>query len=161
MRRAILAITGIAVGTPLLVALKMGAGGQVLAGSSANQPAATAPATTKPPAGKPPAGKKTTAPPKAPAAPKAVTKDGPTVDTDYGPVQIQVTVTGDKITAIKELQLTNSGARSDQINTNAVPKLRAQALSTNSANLDTVSGATVTSQAYAQSLQGALDAARG
>ena len=81
---------------------------------------------------------------------------GSTVQTRYGPVQVSVTFTNGKISAVQALQ-TPSGHESTQINAYAAPILAQEAVAANSANIDTVSGATFTSQAYAQSLQSAID----
>jgi uncharacterized protein with FMN-binding domain len=84
------------------------------------------------------------------------TATGPTVNTRWGPVQVQVTVTAGRLTEISALQLP-SGGRSGQISSVAEPILRSQALQAQGANIDGVSGATFTSTAYARSLQAALD----
>lgn len=76
-----------------------------------------------------------------------------TVDTEKGPVQLQVTFSGTKITAVKMLQQPNHPQT-----TAAVPKLVAETLEAQSADIDTVSGATITSDAYKESLQAAIDA---
>ena len=83
--------------------------------------------------------------------------DGPVVDTRYGPVQVEVTVDGSTITAITAIQLPGGDRRSEQISNRAEPTLQSEALQAQSANIDGVSGATYTSEAYAQSLQAALD----
>ncbi|WP_405554498.1 FMN-binding protein [Streptomyces canus] len=75
-----------------------------------------------------------------------------TVDTEKGPVQLQVTFSGTKITAVKMLQQPNHPQT-----TAAVPKLIAETLEAQSADIDTVSGATITSDAYQESLQAAID----
>jgi uncharacterized protein with FMN-binding domain len=84
------------------------------------------------------------------------TLTGPTVDTRWGPVQVQLTMTSGKITAITALQLP-AGGRSGRISSIAEPLLRTQALAAQGPNIDGVSGATYTSTAYAQSLQAALN----
>jgi uncharacterized protein with FMN-binding domain len=84
------------------------------------------------------------------------TATGPTVNTRWGPVQVQITVTGGRLTDVTALQLP-SGGRSSQISSVAEPILRSQALQAQGANIDGVSGATFTSTAYARSLQAALD----
>jgi uncharacterized protein with FMN-binding domain len=86
------------------------------------------------------------------ASEAAQTVDGPTVNTDKGPVQVQVTFGGDRITAVKMLQQPNHPQT-----TAAVPKLIAETLQAQSADIDTVSGATITSDAYKKSLQAVLD----
>lgn len=88
-----------------------------------------------------------------------VQTDGPTVGTPYGPVQVSVVVSNGQIVDVVALQLPGGNGESYQINAYAEPRLRQMALQAQSANIDVVSGATFTSLAYAQSLQGALDAA--
>lgn len=85
--------------------------------------------------------------------------DGSSVQTRYGTVQVQVTVQGGKITEVKALQLTDAENRSAQISAYAAPVLRSEVLQAQSANVQTVGGATITSDAYLTSLQAALDAA--
>ncbi len=76
-----------------------------------------------------------------------------TITTEKGPVQLQVTFDGTKITAVKMLQ------QPDHPQTEAaVPKLVAETLQAQSADIDTVSGATITSEGYKESLQAAIDA---
>ncbi|WP_405868306.1 FMN-binding protein [Streptomyces sp. NBC_00005] len=77
---------------------------------------------------------------------------GTLLQTEKGPVQVQVTFDGDKITAVKMLQQPNHPQT-----TAAVPKLVAETLKAQSADIDTVSGATITSEAYKKSLQAAID----
>jgi uncharacterized protein with FMN-binding domain len=94
------------------------------------------------------------------AAPTAATVvDGATEQTPYGPVQVEVTVTGGRITQVTVLQQPNSAQRSVEINTFALPQLRAETLAAQSARIDAVSGATYTTEGYQASLQSALDAA--
>ncbi|MEU6843347.1 FMN-binding protein [Streptomyces sp. NPDC046716] len=78
---------------------------------------------------------------------------GTTVMTEKGPVEVQVTFTGDRITAVKMLQQPNHPQTEA-----AVPQLVAATLEAQSADVDTVTGATITSDAYKESLQAALDA---
>lgn len=84
---------------------------------------------------------------------------GGAVDTRFGPVQVQLTVTGGKVTAVDVLQVPNGERRDQLINSRAVPILNSEAVSAQSAKIDAVSGATVTSDAYIQSLQSAIDKA--
>lgn len=91
------------------------------------------------------------------AAPAPRTLTGQAVKTKYGIVQVQITVTGTKITNVAFVQLTSTDSRSAQINSNAAPKLLQQTLAAQSANIDGVSGAAYTSNGYRQSLQSALD----
>ena len=89
----------------------------------------------------------------------AATYTGKTISTMYGPMQVAAVVKAGKITDIRVLQRTNTGAQSNQIDANALPKLKAAAIKAQSANIDVVSGATYTSTGYAKSLQSALDKA--
>lgn len=107
--------------------------------------------TTSPPRTAPP----TTRPPSS--ASRSV--DGPVVDTRYGPVQVEVILQGGRITDLKALEYPSEARRSQSISQQALPLLHDEGLSAQSASIDTISGATYTSDAYAQSLQAALDRA--
>jgi uncharacterized protein with FMN-binding domain len=100
----------------------------------------------------------------APAAAAAGYRDGTVtgslVETRYGAVQVQVTISGGAITDVAALQLPSGDPHSYDISTRAEPVLRSAALAAQSAEIQVLSGATYTSLAYAQSLQAALDAAR-
>ncbi len=78
---------------------------------------------------------------------------------DYGDVQVRVTLNGSKIVDVQALKLPSDRSRSARISNAAGPILRTEALQAQSAHIDLVSGATYTSESYAQSLQGALDRA--
>ncbi|MFH5878965.1 FMN-binding protein [Arthrobacter sp. NA-172] len=84
---------------------------------------------------------------------------GTAVDTRFGTVQVQVTVKAGVITDVTALHLTDQEQRSVQISARAAPLLRSEVLSAQTANVQTISGATYTSEAYLTSLQAALDAA--
>lgn len=90
-----------------------------------------------------------------PAGP--VTVNGNVEQTPYGPVQVSVTFAGTTITGVKELQAPNDRSRSIEINSYAAPILRNEVLKTQSGHVDTVSGATYTSEGYARSVQSAID----
>ncbi|MDQ0752155.1 uncharacterized protein with FMN-binding domain [Streptomyces africanus] len=78
---------------------------------------------------------------------------GSTLDTEKGPVQVEVTFSGDRIASVRMLQ------QPDHPQTRAaVPKLIEETLRAQSADIDTVSGATITSDGYKESLQAAIDA---
>jgi len=89
----------------------------------------------------------------------AATYDGAAVQTRFGTVQVQVAIQGGKITEVTALQLTDAERKSAQISSRAAPILRSEVLQAQSADVQTVGGATVTSDAYLTSLQAALDAA--
>jgi uncharacterized protein with FMN-binding domain len=101
----------------------------------------------------------TSASPQAPAT-QARTVTGDVTQTQYGPVQVRITVTGGKIAKAEAVQAP-SGGTSDQKTALAVPKLNQEAVAAGSADIDAVSGATYTSGGYKQSLQSALDKAGG
>jgi uncharacterized protein with FMN-binding domain len=83
---------------------------------------------------------------------------GDVVRTEYGPVQVQLTMSGGRITKADAVQAP-AGGTSDQKTALAVPKLNQQAVAAGSADIDSVSGATYTSEGYKKSLQSALDKA--
>ena len=89
----------------------------------------------------------------------AVTVTGPAVDTRWGPVQVQVTVADGAITDVEVVEYPTGNGRGRQINARAVPILVQETLDAQSADVDVVSGATYTSEGYAESLQAALDEA--
>jgi uncharacterized protein with FMN-binding domain len=84
---------------------------------------------------------------------------GPVVSTPFGPVQVQVDIAGGKIGDVVALKTPTEHAFSVQLNKFAAPTLRSETLKAQSAKIDVVSGATYTSDAYAQSLQAALNQA--
>ncbi|MFJ8466033.1 FMN-binding protein [Streptomyces swartbergensis] len=88
----------------------------------------------------------------------AQTVTGDAVQTQYGPVQVRITVAGGKITKAEAVQAPEGG-RSDQITSASVPRLNQAAVAAGSAEIDAVSGATYTSAGYKKSLQSALDKA--
>ncbi|WP_436535767.1 FMN-binding protein [Actinoplanes sp. HUAS TT8] len=89
----------------------------------------------------------------------AKTYTGGTASTRWGDVQVAITVTGGKITSVQVPVFPSENHRDQEINASALPILVQETLDAQSASIDTVSGATVTSDGYLQSLQSALDAA--
>lgn len=83
---------------------------------------------------------------------------GTPVDVGYGTVQVRLTLTGGRITDVQAVRLP-SGGRSSEIAAYAAPRLRREVLAAQSARIDTVSGASYTSDGYARSVQSALDEA--
>ncbi len=133
-------------------------GGQ--AGATSGAPSAsTAPVASQ---STPQAQSSTQAPSTPPAqgtALKSGRYSGPVVQIPFGNVQVQITVQGGKIVDVQPIQLPTAHMMSQQIGQYAAPILRQEALQAQSAQINLVSGATYTSEAYAQSLQGALDQA--
>jgi uncharacterized protein with FMN-binding domain len=74
-------------------------------------------------------------------------------------MQVQLTLTGKRISNVNVLQHTDTGAMSNEIDSAALPKLTSETLAAQSARIDAVSGASYTSSGYIQSLQSALDKA--
>ena len=87
------------------------------------------------------------------------TYTGPTVDAYYGYVQVEADVQNGQIANVKFLQYPQDRRTSQRINAQAVPWLTQEAIQAQSASVDIISGATLTSQAFAQSLQVALQSA--
>ncbi|WP_406128760.1 FMN-binding protein [Streptomyces sp. NBC_00989] len=87
------------------------------------------------------------------------TVTGETAQTRWGPVQVKITVKNGRITDVTAVQSPSDNPRDQEINSYALPELRREVLAAQSASIDTVSGATYTSDGYRQSLQSALDSA--
>jgi uncharacterized protein with FMN-binding domain len=126
--------------------------------------AATLPATTAPS----PSSSSTASPSPSPSASSSATSGsssgtktytGSTASTRWGDVQVTITVTNGKITDVQVPVYPNNNGRDQEINAYALPVLTQETLTAQNATIDTVSGATVTSDGYLQSLQSALDAA--
>jgi len=112
-------------------------------GTSGGTPAATPKAAS---AGRPPAG-----------GGAARTALGAEEQFNFGVLDVQVTVRGTRITDVSVPTLQVAEPTSQQICEQAIPMLRSEALAAQGASIDGVSGATFTSEAYARSLQAALD----
>ena len=89
----------------------------------------------------------------------SVSVAGDVVQTDYGPVQVEISVRSGRIAGARALARPSGDGQTDAINRYAVPQLNQETLAAQGARIDTVSGATFTSEGYRQSLQSALDAA--
>lgn len=87
--------------------------------------------------------------------PVARTYSGTAIQDQYGIVQAVLTVQGERITAVS-ISAPRDDQRSASINSYAVPLLVSETLQAQSANINLVSGATDTSDAYVQSLQSAV-----
>ncbi|MGN9775458.1 FMN-binding protein [Micromonospora sp. H33] len=198
MRRALLAITGLAASTTAMVVLKSGPGASQVAQElpAEGQPVAPAPAgptpagrdavapeasasgaasprpsrsATRTPATRPDAGPTSGARvPSAPrtsstaARPTTRTVTGPVVENEYGNVQVQITLSGSRIVDAVTLELPEETAQSDQRSQQVNDRYSGTSglvVQQQGADLDTVSGATATSDSYRQSLQAAIDRA--
>jgi uncharacterized protein with FMN-binding domain len=162
MKRILLSILGTVAGVVALLSFKTQghplatpAGGLPSAGLSPSSTSATTPRPTTTSGGTP--NPKTSSAPST--TPSAASYVGSAIETRYGIVQVKVSITGHKITDASFVQLTAFDDRSQQINSQAAPILLQETLSAQSAQIDSVSGASYTSQGYEQSLQSALDRA--
>ncbi|PPF53902.1 FMN-binding protein [Clavibacter michiganensis] len=84
---------------------------------------------------------------------------GTAATTRYGQVQVRITVADGRITEVEALRLTDHDGRSVAISNRAAPILRQEVLAAQSADVQSVSGATYTSEGYLTSLQSAVDQA--
>jgi uncharacterized protein with FMN-binding domain len=111
----------------------------------------------------PPAATPTTAAPAATATAAAgagaKTVTGKDILTRFGDVQVAITLTGKRITEVKAVTLPSDRPRSQLISEQAGPLLRSEVLAAQSARINLVSGATYTSDAWAASVQSAIDRA--
>ena len=98
----------------------------------------------------------------APAPAKSAasgTFDGGTAQTQWGPVQVRIEVVKGTIRSAQAIQVPSGNGRDQQINSYAIPILNAAVVQAQSASIQMVSGATITSGGYLQSLQDALNQA--
>lgn len=152
MRRAIAALVLTIAG--LIPLWRYHPGSAKQAGAEVN---ASAPPESDPSTG--PSPSESSGPAPSPDAAGQKTVDGPVVRTEFGPYQVRATVAGGKLLDVG-LITEPSDRHSQRIAGEAAPTLRQEALRAQSARIDTVSGATTTSEAYSQSLQAALDGAK-
>lgn len=129
------------------------------------QPAQAAPSVATPSASTTPTASASASASPSGAAPAATsgltdgTFTGSPTSTRYGPVQVQITVTGGKIVDVQAVEYPTDNSRDRQINERAIPQLVSETLNAQSADIHFVSGATYTSQGYLDSLQSAIDQA--
>jgi uncharacterized protein with FMN-binding domain len=89
------------------------------------------------------------------------TYTGPVTDAYYGMVQVQAVIQNGKISSVQFLDYPHDRRTSQEINSQAMPWLQQEAIQAQSANVNIISGATLTSEAFARSLQAALQTAKG
>ena len=112
-------------------------GGSGTPASGGTPPGSTVPPTTTAPSGK-------------------ASATGPVEQYGYGELSVKVTVSGGKIRNVTVPKLLVAESYSQQLAQQVIPMLRSQVLQAQNANINGVSGATYTSEAYAMSLQAAL-----
>jgi uncharacterized protein with FMN-binding domain len=130
---------------------------------SAAAPPTDSPATAAPLPTNPPPPTPTTAPTvivRAQGQYKDGAYTGPQVDAYWGVVQIKAVVRNGKIAQVTFLEYPSDRRTSQRINSIAMPYLQTEAVQVQSANVDLISGATLTSEAFAESLQAALTSAK-
>jgi len=169
MKRAPIVVGATVAGVAAVLSFHTAAAPSSLAFPSASAPSGSTstPVATGPPSkGTGESGTGTSAPPSSgssttttspPANTGTKTATGATADYGYGTISVSVTVTGSKLTNVTIGSLDDGGNfRSVSIDQQSIPILEQQALQAQSANIQGVSGATYTSQGFAQSLQSAL-----
>jgi uncharacterized protein with FMN-binding domain len=146
MRRAPFVLAGTAAGLAAVLSFKPREPTLPAAGAATPQPTASA-------------SRSPTATPTATASSSTSTRTatGDAIPTRYGNAQVRITIADGKIVNIEALQLQGNDPKSVMISSSAEPLLRQSALSKQSAAIDAVSGATITSASYEASLQSALD----
>jgi uncharacterized protein with FMN-binding domain len=138
-------LAGLLTGVGLVVAARATTGRPETHQVTLSEPTATTTTATGTPA----------TPTTAATGPRTV--EGDVVDTPYGPVQVAIVVNDNRIVDVTALQTPTDGSRSVRLADLATPILRQEVLTAQSAQVDTVSGATYTSDGYAQSVQYAID----
>ncbi len=126
----------------------------------ATTPSPSASASASGPASSGSSGATATAPQPSSSGLTDGTYTGQAANTRFGPVQVQITVSGGTITDVQVPQYPSENGRDQQINARALPILVKETVQAQSAQVDMVSGATYTSTGYRTSLQSALDQAR-
>jgi uncharacterized protein with FMN-binding domain len=150
MKRALLAVAGTVAWVAWLISYRV-TPAQVAAVAPSEAPFPDAAATPTPTASAPAAAGPS-------PTPHAVdgTYTGAVEPNFYGNVEVKVTIKGGRITDVQGIQLPNDRARSAYISQVAGPMLRSEVLQAQSAQIDVISGATYTSEGYAQSVATAL-----
>jgi uncharacterized protein with FMN-binding domain len=162
--RAVVAIVATIVGVYLLFSFQTPAAVPASSRASVAAPAATPTSAAQGgPTPTPPGTSPTASATQTPTAPAVGYKDGSYTGQDapnqYGDVQVKVIISGGKITDVQALTLPTDRQRSAEISQQAGPLLHDEVVQAQSAQIDILSGATFTSDSYAQSVQSALDQA--
>jgi len=154
MRRVLIAVVGLFATTALLVSLKSAPGVMRLPEQvPVIQRVAPSGSAEPPPSGEP--GPEPPAPPPGPEA-SGPTYTGDSAYSEFGYVTVQITVVDGRIVDVVALEMPSDGARSAALSARVASVMRERVLAAQSADVDVVSGATWTSEAYRQSLRSAL-----
>ena len=113
---------------------------------------------THPPDEPPPPPRRAATP--APPPPGVKIGTGPLITTPFSSIQVRAELTRGELTGVRTLSLTGADAHTQALNARAEPILREEALAAGSADIDTVSGATYTSESWIESLKAAIRDAR-
>jgi uncharacterized protein with FMN-binding domain len=158
MRRSAAAVALTVIGLWLILTFKSSPPVRANASTpTSTQPSAPTTASSPPASGPPGPASTTTS--TSSSGQKTIT--GNVFSNRYGAVQVAVVVNGNRIVNVNALQMPHDRSRSADISSQAAPLLHDEVLQAQSAQIDTIGGATYTSESYAQSLQSALDKARG
>jgi uncharacterized protein with FMN-binding domain len=155
MRRALTAVLITIVVTVLLVNFK--ARPALTIGTASQPPPVTTTTPSRSRSSSAPKSTSKSAPKATPAKQRTIV--GPAVSTEYGTVQVAATVTGKRLQDVRALVMPSGSGRTNEISAQAAPLLRQEAVAAHSAQIDTISGASYTSEGYRESLQAALDQA--
>jgi uncharacterized protein with FMN-binding domain len=157
VRRVLFALVATVAGVAWLVTFRVTPHPRPVAaapGPSLPTPAAS---ETPAPGADPPSAAPTATPTPAPTnRPADGAFSGPVVPTRFGDVQVRIVVKGGRVTDVSTPQMPTDRARSAEITQYVTPVLRSEVIQAQSARIDVISGATYTSEAYAQSLDAAL-----
>jgi uncharacterized protein with FMN-binding domain len=161
MRRVALALFSTITGLVLLLGFKTHspATSGLPAAIGTSEPATTGTGTTTTPTGTGSSSSASSNSTSSSSTSATKTVTGDSVDTRWGPVQVRITVTNGKITSVTAVDYPTGNPKDQEINAYAIPTLNKETLAAGSAQIDTISGATVTSDGYISSLQSALDKA--
>jgi uncharacterized protein with FMN-binding domain len=162
MRRALAAFVATVAGLVLLLSFK------TTSGKSTNRPVALSGATagtadSSPPDSAAPQSPTPSASTKPASGTKTVTGSSVAVTEGFrrfGSVQVKVTLTNGKITNLVAVDYPRNDPQSAEISQYSIPILQQEVLAAQGTHIDAISGATYTSEAYAQSVQAALDRAK-
>lgn len=84
---------------------------------------------------------------------------GEEVNTPYGPVQVMIATDGAKLVGLRPVKAPQANEQQKQASIAAIKPMNAQLLASNGQNVQLVSGATATSQAYLRSFKSAMSQA--
>ncbi len=146
MRRAPAVVIAGAAGFAGIVAMHAGRAPSFLSGTGPPAPVRSSPTTTGP----------STTPAVSPTG-AAATALGTSEQYGYGVLAVKVTVLGSRITDVSVARLQTAEQYSQRLAQQVIPVLRNEVLSAQSTHINGISGATYTSEAYAYSVQSALD----